>query len=84
MKINIKSTLEKIAAPVFSEKDLNKAKTIFRQHIETSGINEKDKAIILKNIELIKSKYRLDLYLTNSLLQYEGMGLKSFKNEEYN
>ena len=73
-KVDIKSTLEKIATPVFTEKDLNKAKEIFRSHIQDSGINEKDKTTILKNIEATKTKARLDSYLVNSLLHYEGMG----------
>lgn len=85
-KVDIKSTLEKIATPVFTEKDLNKAKTIFKSHIESSGINEKDKNTILKNIELAKTKFKLDSYLANSLLHYEGMGTSKLKEgiEEYN
>jgi hypothetical protein len=78
-KVDIKSTLEKIATAVFIEKDLNKAKEIFRSHIETSGINEKDKKTILRNIDLVKNKYKLDSYLVNSLLHYEGHGTSQLK-----
>jgi hypothetical protein len=78
-KVDIKSTLEKIATAVFTEKDLNKAKALFKSHIEASGINEKDKVTILKNIEATKTKPRLDSYLVNSLLHYEGMGTSQLK-----
>jgi hypothetical protein len=78
-KVDIKSTLEKIATAVFTEKDLNKAKEIFRSHIEASGINERDKKIILRNIDLVKNKYKLDSYLVNSLLHYEGHGTSQLK-----
>jgi hypothetical protein len=82
-KVDIKSTLEKIATSVFMEKDLNKAKEIFRSHIENSGINDKDKTTILRNIDATKTKPRLDSYLVNSLLHYEGMGTSQIKEKNH-
>jgi hypothetical protein len=80
-KVDIKSTLEKIASEVFKESDLNKAKSIFKNYIETAGINDVDKKKILKNLESIKNIIKLYQYLGNSLLHYEGMGVS--KLEEY-
>ena len=81
-KVDIKSTLEKIASEVFKEPNLDKAKSIFKNHIETSGINDVDKKKILINLESIKNIIKLYQYLSNSLLHYEGMGVSKLQEDD--
>lgn len=75
----IESTLTKIIQQVWSEKDLELAKSIINIHICECGIKEEDKTKILNNIKDIKSKNKLDYYMANSLLTYEGKGLNKLK-----
>jgi len=82
-KVDIKSTLEKIAFEVFKESDLDKAKSIFKNYIETSGINDVDKNKILGNLDSIKNIIKLYQYLSNSLLHYEGMGVSKLGESEH-
>ena len=70
-----KSTLEKIANAVWNERDLNKAKDIVKQHVETSGMNDTSKKQILYNISTITTKSKLDFYIANALLKYEKLSV---------
>lgn len=67
------STLEQIIQQAWSEKDLNKAKTIVQEHLEGSKIKSKD--TILTNLSSIKTKTKFDFYLANSLLAYEKLSV---------
>lgn len=75
MKYQIKSIFEQIAEQVFKMSDLNKAKMFIQEFVTEKEINDNDKHIILKNISDIKSMVKLQTYLCNSLLKYEGMSL---------
>ena len=44
-------------------------------YINSKNINEIDKKIMLQNIEVITSKRKLDQYVANSLLKFEGLGI---------
>jgi len=70
-----KSTLEKIANAVWNERDLNKAKDIVKQHVETSGMNDTSKKQILYNVSIITTKSKLDFYIANALLKYEKLSV---------
>ena len=71
----IKSVLEQIAATVFTMTNVADAKNYINEFINSKDINDKDKASITKAVAEIKSMIRLQTYLCNALLKYEGMGM---------
>ena len=75
MKYQIKSILEEISSKVFSMKNLDDAKKFIIVFVETKGINEKDKKSLLTETANAKSLTRLQTYLCNALLKYEGLGM---------
>jgi hypothetical protein len=80
-KVSIKSVLEKIVQKVWSEKNLDAAKKMIIDFVSQSQIKDEDKKKILNNIKPLTSKMKLDQYLANSLLGYEGHGLSQLRNE---
>jgi hypothetical protein len=77
--ISIKSALEKIIQQVWAEPVLEKAKTMMLYFLDTSGINDFSKNTMRNNINSIQTKPKLDQYLSNSLLNFERMGIKESK-----
>lgn len=73
MKFN--STLAQIAREVFSATTLTEGKLIVNNHIGGTKIKDTDKSTILSNVNSIKSLTKLQSYLCNSLLKFEGLGL---------
>jgi len=73
--IKIKSVLEQIAATVFTMTNVADAKEYISEFINSKDINDKDKASITKAVAEIKSMLKLQTYLCNALLKYEGMGM---------
>ena len=74
--MKFKSTLGKIATEVFSATTLTQGKLIINNHIGDTGIKDTDKKTILRNVSNINSLEKLNSYLCNSLLKFEGLGLK--------
>lgn len=64
------SNLESLIKEVWLEKDMKKAKELALKGLESSKIKSKDK--VIENVKGINSKYKLDYYLANSLLYFEG------------
>lgn len=75
MPHKIKSILENICQEVWQESDLNKAKTIVINFIESRNIKDIDKKRMKQTVDVIVSKRKLDQYIANSLLQFEGMSV---------
>jgi hypothetical protein len=73
--MQIKSIFEQISADVFAATNLQQTKTFIKTFINEKKINDKDKQLILKNVDACKTLPRLQMYVCNSLLQFEGMGL---------
>ena len=78
MKHEIKSTLEKVIQQVWAEPDMNKAKDLILSSIDASKIKDDDKKRIRINLNEIKTKPKLDYYLANSLLRYEGHSVNRY------
>jgi hypothetical protein len=76
MKIQIKSVLEEIAPQIFQMRDLNEAKNTIKVFLEDKKIKDTDKQIILKNIDGSKNINSIHKYIANSLLKYEGIGIR--------
>jgi hypothetical protein len=78
-KVQIKSIFEQISEKVFTMKDVNEAKTFISDFVNEHGINEEDKKKILSNVNGCKTMVKLQSYICNSLLQYEGMGMNQLQ-----
>ena len=76
MKIKIKSVLEEIAPKVFQMRNLEEAKDVIINHINSKGIKDEDKKIITVNVSQLKNINAVHRYMANSLLKYEGLGVK--------
>jgi hypothetical protein len=74
-KVQIKSIFEQIASEVFNMKDVNKAKQFVTEFVNNKKIKDEDKKVIVDNVNACKSISRIQIYICNSLLRYEGMSL---------
>lgn len=81
-KFQIKSMFEQIATQVFTMKDVNTAKTFINEFVNSKDINDIDKKTILYNIKDIKHIVKLQTYICNSLLKYEGMSVNKVVSEK--
>ena len=78
-KIEIASILNKIIKDVYEESNLNNAKQLFYNLMDTSNINDSVKKRMISKVQAINNKPALNSYLTNSLLDYEGLKVKESK-----
>jgi len=74
-KVQIKSIFDQIASEVFNMKDVNKAKQFVTEFVNNKKIKDEDKTVIIDNVNNCKSISRIQSYICNSLLRYEGMSL---------
>jgi ferritin len=74
-KFQIKSIFEQIASEVFNMKDVNTAKQFVTDFVTNKKIKDEDKKVIIDNVNNCKSISRIQTYICNSLLRYEGMSL---------
>lgn len=75
-KINIKSSLVNVYQQFIAITDLNTAKQFIKDHINSTSIKEQDKKKMCYEIEFnIKTTPRLQYYITNALLKYEGLSV---------
>lgn len=75
MKHAIQSTLNNVIQEAWQEPNLAKAKTLVLTYVSESKIKEEDKKRMTVAINEIKYKNKLDYYLANSLLKYEGLSV---------
>ena len=78
-KPQIKSIFGEISETIFKTKCLNQAKECLISFAKNRNINEKDKQSILKEVEEAKSLTRLQQYIANALLKYEGLGINQLR-----
>lgn len=76
MSVQIHSTLEQVSASIFQCKNVEEGKQELIEYIQGKGIKEMDKKKMIWDISQIKSVYKLQYYVCNSLLKYEGLSLK--------
>ena len=74
-RIQIESTLAKIANVVFETKDFKLAQQTALAHLNESNIKESDKLKMISEISGADSLHRLQRYCANALLKYEGLGV---------
>lgn len=75
MSVKIKSIFEAIALDVFAAKSLTVIQQSIKEYVESKDIKEVDKKQILREVSSAKSLIKLQTYICNSLLKYEGMGV---------
>lgn len=75
MSVKIKSIFEAIALDVFAAKSLTVVQQSIKEYVESKDIKEVDKKQILREVSSAKSLIKLQTYICNSLLKYEGMGV---------
>ena len=76
---NFKSVLEQIINDVYTMTDVNEAKNFIENFLEEKKIDDVTKKQMLQNISEIKSMLKLQFYMTNSLLRFEGISSNWFK-----
>ena len=75
---NFKSVLEQIINDVYKMTDVNEAKNFIENFLEEKKIDDVTKKQMLQNISEIKSMLKLQFYMTNSLLRFEGMSVNKY------
>jgi hypothetical protein len=74
--MKLKSVFEQVAPQVFGMTNTNEAKEYIVEFIEGKNIKETDKQLIKNNLNGIKGIRGVHQYICNSLLKYEGMGVR--------
>ena len=80
--MQIKSIFEQIASQVFNMKDKDEAKRFITEFVNSKGIKDEDKHIIITNVNACPNMYKIQNYICNSLLKYEGMGVQKSTAKE--
>jgi hypothetical protein len=75
-KFPIKSVFQQISEQVFGMTNLQQAKQYIQEFIDSKDIKESDKQLIIKNVGGCNTMVKLQGYICNSLLKYEGMSVK--------
>ena len=75
--MKLESTLTNIAEQVFEAKTVEQAKTIALNFLSESKIKEEDRKNMITEIEKTKDLVRLQIYIANALLKFEGLSLNS-------
>jgi len=73
--MKLESTLTKIAEQVFGATSVEQAKTIALEFLSESKINEVDRKKMIAEIETKKDLVKLQIYIANALLKFEGLSL---------
>jgi hypothetical protein len=71
----LKSIFAQISTQVFTMKSAAEAKQFIAEFVTEKKINETDKVSIIKNVNECPNITRIQSYICNSLLKYEGMGM---------
>lgn len=83
-KFPIKSIFEQIASQIFTSTDtLINDKRYVISFVESKDINDKDKKTIIRNVNECGNKTRLQMYIANSLLKYEGLSVNNHGTEDF-
>ena len=73
--MNIEYTLNKIAEKLFTAKSCDDAKKIGLDYLSESKINEEDRVKMIEEIQQKKDLVKLQMYIANALLKFEGLSI---------
>jgi hypothetical protein len=76
MNKSLTSTLVKIINEVYNNKNLNYSKEISINYLKSTKVKSIDRDRMVLNINNCSSNDKLNIYLTNCLLKFEGLGIK--------
>lgn len=71
----IKSIFEQISEQVFTMNNMVEAKQFIAEFVNSKKINDVDKTNIINNVNACRNIIKIQSYICNSLLKYEGMGM---------
>lgn len=74
-KYKITSTLTTICQEIWSNPSLEQGKNTMIEYVNSTGIKDVDKKRIISAVNTCATKRRLDQYVANSILMFEGMGV---------
>lgn len=80
-KPRIESILAPIAQSIFTCRNLDQARTLIKEHIQSHNIQKEDARAILDKTDACHSLPRLQEYFCNSLLYFEGMSTKEYSRK---
>ena len=73
--MKLESTLTNIAEQVFTATSVQQAKQIALEFLDKSKIKEEDRKKMINEIETKKDLVKLQIYIANALLKFEGLSL---------
>jgi len=73
--MKIESTLTNIAEQVFTATSVQQAKQIALEFLDKSKIKEEDRKKMINEIETKTDLVKLQIYIANALLKFEGLSL---------
>lgn len=73
--MKLESTLTKIAEQVFTATSVQQAKQIALEFLDKSKIKEEDRKKMINEIETKTDLVKLQIYIANALLKFEGLSL---------
>jgi hypothetical protein len=76
-KFQIKSIFEQIAEQVFGMENPTEAKRFIIEFVSSKDIKDQDKQTIINNVNACKHMNKIQSYICNSLLKYEGLSVNN-------
>jgi len=73
--MKLESTLTNIAEQVFTATSVQQAKQIALEFLDKSKIKEEDRKKMINEIETKTDLVKLQIYIANALLKFEGLSL---------
>jgi hypothetical protein len=74
-KPKIQSTLTNVCSQIWEMNDVNSAKELLIDYVNGTKVKDEDKKRMAYDVSIITSKMKLDRYVANALLKYEGLGV---------
>jgi hypothetical protein len=71
----IQSTLTNVCSEIWGMNDVNLAKETLINYVNGTKVKDEDKKRMINDVSIITSKMKLDRYVANALLKYEGLGV---------
>lgn len=80
-KVQIKSIFEQISQQVFAMKSLTEVDNII-EFVNSKDIDNKDKITIVRTLRECPNVKRIQSYVCNSLLKYEGLSVNKYDSDK--
>ena len=74
--MEIKSVLNGIVTDIYSAQTVKEAKDLFIKFVDATKIKDTDKKKMLLEVEKMTTLRQIQMYTTNAMFKYEGLGIK--------